>query len=482
MCDPWVATRHVELLTNAGIDYLFFDTTNNDKNHGIFSEAAKNLFNVLLEFQKQGFNPPMVVFYTNAKSGATVDALYNEYYRLGNYESLWYKPNGKPMLIGITENNGGASDMLKFNQWTGVPFTDFIKPAMKEYFDIREAQWPQFQCDYNPNGFPWMSWRYPQWIHNGGVAVPVAQHSYTVTMMSSMHPECSRGYNNVTRQVEKDWTAGANFQTAWDAVFTREDSINDVHITGFNEWIAFKGANSEGKVEMCDAFNHEFSRDIEMMKGGSNDNFYLQMIQNVRKFKFVEGNNAPKPYITIATENDWQQVEAYRDFAGDAMPRNFPAAAGSHVYVDNSARNDITEIKVAHDVNNVYFMVKTLEDITQYNSTDVNWMNILINTGEGASFEGYQYIINRKPQSAGVTLVEKSTGGYNWNDNGNATYSIKDNMMQVTIPLSTLGLSPANCKFQFKVADHVTKYDDIMDYYVSGDSAPIGRLSFSYGY
>jgi hypothetical protein len=481
MCDPWVVTRHIELLTYAGIDYLFFDTTNYGADHGIFPEAARNIFNVLLEFHRQGFDPPKVVFYTNASSGTRVDEIYDEYYRSGDYESLWYRPNGKPMIIGVTEDNNGAT--LGTAPWWSETFTDFIKPAMKAYFDIREAQWPQLLCDHNPNGFPWMSWRYPQWIHNGGIAVPAAQHSHTVSMMSSMHPECSRGYNNVTKQVESDWTAGANFQTMWDAVFNRENEVNDVHITGFNEWIAFKGANTTTWiVEMCDEFNHEFSRDIEMLKGGSKDNFYLQMIQNVRRFKFTGGNNAPKPYITIDTEYDWEQVEAYRDFAGDAMPRNFPAAAGSLVYVDNSNRNDITEIKVAHDANNVYFMVKTLEDITQYNGTDVNWMNILINTGEGASFEGYRYIINRKPQGNGVTLIEKSTGGYNWSDNGNATYSINGNMMQVTIPLLTLGLSPGNCRFQFKVADHVTKYDDIMDYYVSGDSAPIGRLNFSYGY
>ena len=32
----------------------------------------------------------------------------------------------------------------------------------------------------------------------------------------------------------------------------------------------------------------------------------------------------------------------------------------------------------------------------------------------------------------------------------------------------------------FKVADHVTHPDDIMDYYVSGDVAPLGRLGYGY--
>jgi hypothetical protein len=54
--------------------------------------------------------------------------------------------------------------------------------------------------------------------------------------------------------------------------------------------------------------------------------------------------------------------------------------------------------------------------------------------------------------------------------------------MQIKIPLSTLGLTADNCEIQFKVADNVAKFDDIMNYYVTGDSAPIGRLSYNYGY
>ena len=52
----------------------------------------------------------------------------------------------------------------------------------------------------------------------------------------------------------------------------------------------------------------------------------------------------------------------------------------------------------------------------------------------------------------------------------------------ISVPLSALGLTEENCYVQFKVSDNVTKYDDIMDYYVSGDCAPIGRLSYTYGY
>jgi hypothetical protein len=480
MSDPYVVTRHIELLTNAGVDYLCIDATN----RVVYTESIENLFRILLKFTEQGFQAPKVVFYTNSLSGATVDDLYNQFYKSGQYEQVWFRPTGKPLIIGITENNANASDMTKYHS-----FTDFIKPGMQEYFDVRESQWPN--GDYNPQSIPWMSWQYPQWNHTGSVAVPVAQHSHTVIDASAMHPESSRGYNHLTQQVEKDWTAGANFQTMWDAVFDSRDTINNVLVTSFNEWMAIKYANAHGRdhVFFVDVFNHEFSRDIEMMKGGYNDNFYLQLVGNIRKFKLTAGKQTDYPTKTIsvrkATEETWKKAKAiYVDFAGDAISRNFTNAAGTFFYTDSSNRNDITEIRVIHDKKNVYFMIKTLDDITAYNGTDANWMNILIGDGSNtaSSFAGYQYLINRKPEEKGKTSVEKSTGGYQWQSVGKAEYSVKGNLMQVAIPLSALGLTAEHCAFEFKIADHVTHCDDIMDYYVSGDSAPIGRLSYSYGF
>ena len=474
MSDPWIVTRHVELLGNAGVDYLCIDATNNV----VYTESTENLFSVLLKFHDQGFNVPKVVFYTNTQSGSTVDTLYNRFYKSGKYEKIWFKPEGKPMIIGITENNFKASDQTKYHS-----FSDYIKPQMKEYFDVRESQWPN--GDYNKYSIPWMSWQYPQWNHNGTVAVPVAQHSHSVVYASSMHPECSRGYNNATKQVEKDWTAGANFQTMWNAVFSSRESINQVLVTSFNEWMAIKYANDQ--VFFVDVYNHEFSRDIEMMKGGYNDNFYLQLVQNIRKFKFEKGEHYQYQNMTIninaATEKTWNNVKAtYMDPAGDAISRNYTNASGTGRYTDNSNRNDITTIKIVHDKKNVYFMIKTVMPVTRYNGLDVNWMNILVRSNGADSFEGYQYIINRKPDGKGKTSVEKSIGGYNWKDSGNAKYSLKDNILQIAIPLSELGMTFNDCSFEFKVSDHVTHYDNIMDYYVTGDSAPIGRLNYSYGY
>jgi hypothetical protein len=477
MKDPWIVTRHIELLTNAGIDYLCLDATNTI----IYPEQAKNLFATLLTFHSQGFDVPKIVFYTNSSSGTTVDNIYTTFYQSGDYEDIWYKPVEKPLIIGITENNHNASDMLKFHT-----FNDFIKPAMKEYFDVRESQWPN--GDYNEDAIPWMSWQNPQWNHKGSVAVPVAQHSHSVVFASSMHNECSRGYNNVTKKVEADWTAGANFQTMWNSVFDHIHEINNVLVTSFNEWMAIKYAN-EGIVFFVDVYNHEFSRDIEIMNGGYHDNFYMQLVQNCRKFKFEEGEEINKKrkkiQINEMDESQWEQASAYFDFAGDALARNFINAAGTDRYTDNSNRNDIVETKVIHDKRTLYFRINTVDKITPHNGEELNWMTILLQS-EGAegdpSFEGYQYIINRKPKENGITSIEKSTGGYHWEEVGEARYHLNGHTIQISISLASLGLTGNSGKIAFKVSDNVTRYDEIMDYYVTGDSAPLGRLNFSYSY
>ena len=254
----------------------------------------------------------------------------------------------------------------------------------------------------------------------------------------------------------------------------------------FNEWMAIKYKNDANEVFFVDVYNPEFSRDIEMMKGGHNDNFYMQLVSNVRKFKFTEGQPLAYQNKTIDIRQSpgetWSDIEAtYVDFSGDAIRRDFVDAASTGRYIDESNRNDITRVKVVHDKEYIYFMIQTADDITPYNGEDLNWMNLLVKTGEGTpSFEGYQYVINRKP-SGMTTSVERSTGGYQWEHAGVADYTIEGNVLQLAVPLSLLDLSKENCSIEFKVADNVTRFHDIMDYYVTGDSAPLGRLNFSYG-
>src|SRR3546814_8459811 len=83
MSDPWVVTRHIELLTTASIDYLCIDATNTT----VYESSCINMLDTLLTFQKQDFNVPTVIFYTNTRSGNTVETLHDRFYHSGNSRS-----------------------------------------------------------------------------------------------------------------------------------------------------------------------------------------------------------------------------------------------------------------------------------------------------------------------------------------------------------------------------------------------------------
>ncbi len=470
MTDRWVVTRHMELLTMAGVDFLCIDATNKF----IYEDVVDVLMSVLTDFSQQGFDVPKVSFYTNTDSATTVDKLYAAYYEAHpEWDDLWFKPHGKPLIVATTKDNNNASDMVKYGGEAS-----YVGWKMKEYFEIRESQWPN--GDNNDNGLPWMSWEYPQYIHNGAIACPVAQHSHTGIDASLMHPESSRAYNNVTGRVEDDWTAGRSFQDMWDTVHANDDKVTLVLCASFNEW----QAQHLGPNKFVDVYNHEYSRDIEMMKGGYGDNYYLQLLENVRRYKYTDAAAYALPMASVRIEKGagdpaWDRAVAYADFVGDCMTRRHFDAAGTYLYRDDSNRNDIAGIRVIHDEKNLYVRVTCAEEITAYEEGDAGWMNLLLSTGADESFAGFDFIVNRSP-SDGKTSIEQLKDG-EWKTVGTAGMKLEGKDLFLSIPWSVLDVQPGSL-IRFKAADNVTEQFDIMDYYVSGDSAPIGRLAYSYGY
>lgn len=485
MRDPWVIMRHMEMLTMAGIDYLAVDATN----ASFYPEVCYTLFETITALQRQGFTPPKVMFYTNSNSGTTVKKIYNEFYQTEKYDHIWFSPNGKPMIVGITENNNNASDQTKYPGTYGESSKDFIPQEIRYRFDIVESQWPN--GDLNNDSIPWMSWSYPQPVHENSkaISVSVAQHSPSRIHYSYMDPQSSRGYDYKTGRIEADWQRGKNFENQWQTVFDNEGLVENVLVTGWNEWMAVKQPDGN----FCDDYTSEYSRDIEPDNGPYGDNFYLQLIRNLRSYKYTQAKHYKYQKMTIDLSSEssltqWDHVKAhYLDISGDAMARDYENAVGTaHSYTDSSNRNDIAEVKVVHDSKNLYFYVKTKEDVTAHQSGDTGWMNILISAGSDFSgksdFCGYNYLINRTPGADGATSVERSKGGYAWETAGSAQYRVYGNVMLCAVPLSALGLTSDSCYIQFKVTDNVQNPGDIMDYYVSGDNAPIGRLSYAYGY
>ena len=495
MKDPWVIARHVELLTMSSIDYILFDYTNNT----YYNDVAKLVLETLGKFAEQGWDVPKVGFYTNTNSREVVTNLYKTFYEPGLYDSLWFRFDGdsRPVIVGISTANGGATDQAN------PEFAISTESAIYKYFNFYESQWPSSGTVNDEKGFPWMQWGSPVPNANGNASVSVAQHSRASVYFSDQLPNSSRGYDG-SGSVNEDWRQGSNFQWQWDTAlkYAKAGMVKNIFVTGWNEWTAIKyvtndglggGNNTSGHtgkdVWFVDDYNAEYSRDIEMGKVYG-DGFYIQLVSNTRAFKMNESTKYKMATKTISDLSDlttWKNVFVeYADFAGDAMERDGANAANQeHVYVDKSNRNDIVKMKVIHDNENVYFYVETLEDITAHEEGDTGWMNLLISAGDTqTSFAGFNYIVNRNPDGNGITSVEKcSESGFNWTEAGKAEYYVSGKAIVYKIPLSVLGLTADNVSFSFKVADNVQFENEnhILDYYISGDSAPIGRFGYAYG-
>ncbi len=477
MSDEWVITRHVEMLTDAGIDFIGLDLTNNKT----YDDNVQILLDVLLKFQEQGFKVPQVMALTNTNAEGVAVHLYEKWYTDEKYSSLWFAPNGKPMISCTTAS---------WDSPKRTPEENAYYAKVKETFDVKYHQWPIEGHDY-PDGFPWIEFTYPQPLHeqSGVMSVSTSQHTPSVRMSWMGKGNRGRSFNFETGKNEDErFAEGINYQSQWNTALTT-DGVRIVFVTGWNEWQAGKFWNPRdnfGKSEafFVDQFSTNYSRDIEPMKGGYNDNYYLQTIKNVRAFKSSGSTPQTVARHTIDIDgalSQWDKVtEVYRDYEGDAIPRDCKGSIEGYWYSDSSNRNDIVTVKVATDSDYAWFYVQTASDITPYEG-GTNWMNIMIFGGEGG-FEGYTRIINAAPQGTSTSVDAFTGNGFELSPVGTADLRVSGSVMQVRVALSDIGVDPADPHFSFKVCDNVTHQDDIMDYYVSGDCAPIGRLNYTYGY
>lgn len=94
-------------------------------------------------------------------------------------------------------------------------------------------------------------------------------------------------------------------------------------------------------------------------------------------------------------------------------------------YENRTGRNDLVSAKVARDNEFVYFMVECTENIV--GEGDKSWMRLFIEIGgrQDANWESFHYVVNRQKTSNGTAVLEKSTGGWNWEEVGLVEYSLK---------------------------------------------------------
>ena len=87
--DPWVIRRDMQMLVNAGVDFIFLDVTN----RRLFEDSVDALLKVIRQMRTERIPAPGVVFTTNTASGKTINRIYDRFYK--SPETKGYGSSGR---------------------------------------------------------------------------------------------------------------------------------------------------------------------------------------------------------------------------------------------------------------------------------------------------------------------------------------------------------------------------------------------------
>ena len=483
--DKWVMRKHLQMLTDAGVDFLVFDTTNGPT----YDARVKQLIEIWYEYLEMGVKVPQLSFYTNSSSGKTMQTIYKNFYnnekmkeKYPRLSELWYNWDGKPMIIGAT---------------------DEASAELKNFFTIKDSQWPN--AGRIDNGFPWMEFERslkPESVYgvNGRkevMSVSVAQHSDTVRFSST----ACYGGNDRTRSWHdgKNDTSenailwGYNFAEQWEYAISQDPEM--IFVTGWNEWVAQRQPGSTAEpVVFVDCADYNCSRDVEPSKGVFGDNYYMQMVEYIRKYKGADNRVYIGDHQTIDVNGDFSQWDSskitakYLDYSDDTIDRK-SNGFGKLKFRNETGRNDIVNMKVARDKDNIYFYVDTKDNLTP--ATDDNWMTLFIDSGVDGNKDwyGYDFAVNIEKPNGNEAVLSKCDGdGWNWTKAGTVKMKVEGNKLMLAISRADLGIADNDgntlIDIQFKWADNYQKNEDgtydIWTFYSDGDVAPYGRLNYVY--
>jgi hypothetical protein len=464
--DPWILRRHAHLLADAGIDTLIFDTTN----AVTYAPVYRKLCEVYTQIRREGGRTPQFCFMVNTRAGQTARRIYEDLYKPGEFRDLWFHWRGKPLMI--CDPNEADEELQAF-------------------FTLRRAHWP-FELVNTPYAWHWES-TYPQVYGytddpdvpeqvNVAVAQNLRAADGRVTNMSNGDARGRSFHDGAMDKTPGSVNWGHNVQEQWRRAQQLDPPF--VMVTSWNEWIAGRWGERDGLPMFVDQLDQQFSRDIEPMQGGHGDNYYLQLIANVRRYKGappLPAASAPKSIAIEQGFQQWRDVQpAFQDHVGDTMARDYIGFNSKH-YTNDSGRNDLVEMKVTSDATHVYFYARTREAITAPQGP--HWMTLLLDTDQNTAtgWHGYDLAVNRLAPQGKTTSLERHRDAWNWEPvAADVSWRAEGRELHLAVPRAALGLPLDRTAFDFKWIDHVPAEPDIMDFYQYGDVAPESRLSYRF--
>ena len=467
--DPWVIRRNLQMLTMAGVDVLFFDVTN----ASTYLPTINKLCEIAITMRHQGIPVPYFCFLTHTKGPETINALYEQLYKPKKYEELWFRWQGKPLILG------------KENEVTDA--------TLKNFFTWRYS-WAWTNAKAEPHHWQWLD-NTPQnygWDKDPNVPeeipVSVAGHPiFNIGKSAQMLRKTAAATN--APKVDQ----GLYFQEQWDRALTVTPQF--IFVTGWNEWIAQRfvaNKNNEtkflgedllaGQTYFVDLYDQEYNRDIEPMKGGYSDNYYYQLVANIRRYKGIDKAERPTPAKTIQIDGEfaeWTTVKPiYTDASGDVIHRDYLSAGDQLRYKNATGRNDIVESRLTYDQKNLYAYVRTRNALTKPDNK--SWMLLFIDTDNSikTGWMGYDYLINQQVENGKCSISKWTKKAYVAIGSGAIKY--KNNYLELSLPLSMLAMKQNSINLNFHWADNIQRLYSIDDFLLNGDSAPDRRFMYNY--
>ena len=490
--DRYVARHDLSMLADAGVDVLIMDVTN----AVCYWDEWEVLFTTMQEMKAEGNKVPKFCFWAfNGNVIDVVQSLYERFYKTPRYQDCWFYWDGKPLLLY------NATPSIDANPNGGQKDKDY-SDEVKQFFTLRNMWWGYKNWAGKPYVGGEDKWSFGYELNDKNVAalkpeelcskhqgrleemaVTPAQHPISITGKSWRREtlEPSLNEKDMPAKAFVPWLGevrdnptqyGIYFQDRWDEALQVDPEF--IYLNDWNEWTAGKyrnGKDPSGVADMhidflgrkenpfyfVDQYNAEFNRTIAPMKGGWTDNYYMQMVQNIRRYKGVAPMPVHRGYQNIKLDgnlDEWQPDSSFLDTRGDVIHRDHDGYGDLH-YTENSGRNDIVRCLVAVDKKNIYFAAETASNLTP--SSDANWMLLFIDTDEDGTYD---------------LIVKPADGVY--------PVAIGEKSLEIAIPRKLLGKMGKSFSLCFKWADNPSNPDDIISISTTGDTAPNRRFAYRF--
>ena len=498
--DKYVCFHDLSMLADAGVDVLIMDVTN----AVCYWDEWEVLFQTMQEMKALGNEVPKFCFWAfNGNVIDVVQSLYERFYKIPRYEDCWFYWEGKPLLLY------NATPSVDANPNGGQRDKDYSE-EVKEFFTLRNMWWgyhswagapyvggeDKWSFGYELNDKKVASLK-PEELcskHQGRLeemAVTPAQHPISITGKSwrreTLEPPLDgkdmpkRAFVPwLNEELDNPTQYGIYFQDRWDEALKVDPEF--IYLNDWNEWTAGKyknGKDPSGQAEMhinflgrkdnpfyfVDQYNAEFNRTIAPMKDGWTDNYYMQMVQNIRRYKGVAPVPVHRGYQNIKLDgrlDEWQPDSSFLDTRGDIIHRDHDGY-GNHHYTDQSGRNDIVRCLVSVDKKNIYFAAETANPLTP--DTDPNWMLLLIDADEDGSYE---------------CLVQNSKFINSKGESKDVEVAVGSNSLEIAVPRKLIGKTGKHISLRFKWADNPSNPNDIISISTTGDTAPNRRFAYQF--